>query len=229
MTDRIKPPIVIALDGEIGAGKTTLIKLLASYFNSIGLKTVAVLEPVDDWKEKGILQEFYQEKIRRDLVTYVFQTYTFVTRIEEILQAFDNNPDAQIFILERTVMTDRYVFMENQRDVVEASRVALMQMYEKWWKMWTRLMPFEITHHIYLKPSLEECMTRVNSRAREGEVVKKEAAPDKAKGVGGVSREYQAILRETHEAFLQGMHREKYPNMPETPAFSPKPTGKIKC
>ena len=49
-----------------------------------------------------------------------------------------------------------------------------MEMYDKWWNMWSRLMPFQPDKMVYLKPSLDKCMQRVNSRGREGEVVQEE-------------------------------------------------------
>lgn len=211
-------PIVLAVDGEIGAGKTTLIHKLREFLEERGHKVAVVSEPVDEWKKIGILQSFYQapEEVR-DHVTYEFQTYTFVTRIKEAIRVKEENPDAEIFILERTILTDRHIFMELQRELVGEM---LMKMYDEWWDMWARLMPFKPTHHVYLKPDIEKCMERVQRRHREGEMLvdddrmtdeEREAAHKKAKG--GVSEEYQRMLREAHEAYLEGKHAGRYPNM----------------
>ena len=134
-----------------------------------GHSAVVVKEPVDEWKRVGILQEFYANPKE---VAYDFQTYTFVTRVKETIKQVEAHPDATIFLLERSVLTDRYVFMELQRDLVGEVRMA---MYEEWWNLWQRLMPIMPSKMVYLKPTLGNCMQRVNARAREGEIVDADA------------------------------------------------------
>ena len=63
------------IDGNIGAGKTTLVNLLETHFNAQGIKTKAILEPVDIWRETGALQYFYGDIPGR---AYEFQTFTFI-------------------------------------------------------------------------------------------------------------------------------------------------------
>ena len=81
-----------------------------------GHKAVVVREPVEEWARCGILQEFYDHasSLEPGLVAYDFQTYTFVTRVEEVIKTKEANPDATIFLLERSVLTDRFVFMQLQ-------------------------------------------------------------------------------------------------------------------
>lgn len=213
---------VIIVEGEIGAGKTTLIKQLVAEYARRGLKAAVVPEPVDEWKRVGILQEFYADKPKeyRGLVAYDFQTYTFVTRIMEAQRVVRENSDADVFIMERSVWTDRFVFMELQREMVGPAR---MEMYDKWWAMWVDLVPARLvaakTSIVYLKPSLPSCQSRVGKRARIGEVNASNAdtTDTEASARGGVSAAYQERLRIAHEAFLQGMHQEEFPHMPPRP------------
>ncbi len=223
---------VWVFDGEIGSGKTTLIEVLASSLEKEGFEVVIVPEPVKKWKDVGVLQEFYEVRplSERKYIAYGFQTYTFVTRIMATIEAVKSNPKADIYLLERSVLTDRYVFMELQRELV-GSR--WMSMYEEWWSLWNKLMPILPTHFIYLKPSIGECMNRVFRRAREGEVAvptnsttplmkdNGESAPANSQqddsGCGGVSREYQERLRMAHEAYLQGKHEKEFTEMPVRP------------
>lgn len=216
-----KPRITVAVDGEIGAGKTTLIGHLRKALEAKGKKAVVVPEPVGEWERVGILQAFYADKPPelRGPVTYNFQTYTFLTRIQETQRVVAQHPDADIFLLERSVLTDRYVFMELQRDTVGP---VLMEMYGKWWDMWTQLMPIRPQKIIYLKPTIENCQTRVATRAREGEVAgaggkSADETDREASARGGVSAAYQARLRRAHEAYLQGLHAEEFPGMPPRP------------
>ena len=55
-------PVVIVIDGEIGAGKTTLIKILKEEFeNKYNLNVCSIFEPVDKWRDIGALQMFYED------------------------------------------------------------------------------------------------------------------------------------------------------------------------
>lgn len=209
-------PLKIVVDGAIGAGKSTLIQHLADGIRARGLKCVVVPEPVGAWEDVGILKRFYDagsEPDRRADITYIFQTYTFVTRVKATREAYEQNPDADVFILERSIFTDRYVFMELQREMLGPE---LMKMYEEWWCMWAEAMPFRIDRAVYLKPSISTCQDRVATRAREGEIPGEGEEAD-ADAKGGVSEAYQLRLRKAHEAYLQGMHLGEFPHMPPCP------------
>ena len=219
-------PLVCVIDGAIGAGKTTLIELVRDRLESLGHNAVVVKEPVEEWKRVGILQEFYEHGSSPEpgMVAYDFQTYTFVTRVEETIKTAEAHPEATIFLLERSPWTDRFVFMELQRDLCGPRR---MEMYDRWWNMWMRVMPFAPTKIVYLKPSLQDCMGRVNRRAREGEVKKGEEeqtaqAQEEEDDTGGdgVLGAYQARLIRAHDCFLLGEHASEFPMMPERP-FKP--------
>jgi len=196
-------PLVVAIDGEIGAGKTTLLELLNAELSKRGYRVAIVREPVDKWEQVGILKEYYMAKSDTDKrnLSYIFQTYTYVTRICESRKVVRDNPDATIILLERSVFTDRYVFVERLRNVLGAN---YMKMYEEWYDQLSPLIPICPSKFIYLKPSLDRCMERVARRARTGELC-------------GVSEKYQRDLREVHEAFLQGLHADVFPDMPKRP------------
>jgi len=203
---------VVTFEGEIGAGKTTLLALLVSEFAARNLKAVVIPEPVDEWEKKGILKEFYTSENRKQSI-YIFQTFVFVTRLIATIEIVEKNPDADVFLLERSVLTDRYIFVELLREEIGKDYV---EMYERWWGLWNKIMPIVPERFVYLKPTLETCQARVQTRARVGEIG---AAGERseAEGQSGVSFAYQKRLRRVHEAFLQGLHSEEFPNMPPRP------------
>jgi deoxyadenosine/deoxycytidine kinase len=168
-----RDPVVMVVDGEVGAGKSTLITHLVRGFAARGIKACAVPEPVDVWEDIGILKKFYDPDTSKETRGYL--TYAY--------------------ILERSIFTDRHVFMELQRKMVGPM---LMRMYEDMWSMWSLLMPFKITNAVYLKPSIKQCQRRVVSRARDGE---DDCGTGDEEARGGVSASYQKRLREAHEAW----------------------------
>jgi deoxyadenosine/deoxycytidine kinase len=204
----VSAPVII-VEGEIGAGKTELVKAIAGALSARGLNTCTILEPVDKWKEIGILQLFYGDPRR---YAYSFQTYVYATRIMAIAAAIAANPSADVYILERSPATD-LIFMELQRDLAEPAE---LQMYKTWCEAWRLMLPIDLARAriLYLKTSLGCCMARVAARCREGEVPA--GAPDN-KPAAGVSLEYQARLRRAHEAFFQRLHTNEFPLMPQSP------------
>ena len=182
----------IIVDGVIGAGKTTVISLIEKKINSEGkLKIKAIYEPVKLWSEVGALQYFYED-IKKNC--YEFQTYSYITRIESVIDEIYNTPDADIYILERSIWTDRYIFMELLKDLVGDLR---MNMYYKWWDMWSYIMPMRVDKWVLLDTSLEESLKRINNRNRNGE--------------SAVDKEYQTNLYVKHIEFYDKLKKENKP------------------
>jgi deoxyadenosine/deoxycytidine kinase len=112
-------PIIISIDGNIGAGKSTFLNQLKKQFP----KFHYVDEPVDTWtkfvNEEGesLLEVFYKDRKRW---SYTFQNCAFMTRTRAIVQAIKEwkqkcliDPEEiknNVFITERCVETDFNVF-----------------------------------------------------------------------------------------------------------------------
>lgn len=191
---------VFTIEGEIGAGKTELAKSLAAELRARGKSVCLVLEPVNQWKETGVLQEFYANPTQ---FAYSFQTFVFATRILEIHKGMQAQPDADIYLFERSPISDR-IFMALQ-DVKPIER----EMYEAWCDSWLALHPvdFSSATAIYLRTNIDTCMSRVSTRARDGEI-KSEAQGN------GVTVEYQKRLKLAHEAYFMGLHPGMFRHLP---------------
>ena len=194
----------IVIDGVIGAGKTTLIKLIQEDNNknhnnnnnhihnsNHPLKIKAIFEPVDLWNKTGVLQYFYSDITKN---CYEFQTYTFITRISKVIDEIYDNPDADIYILERSIWTDRYIFVELLKETIGEMR---MKMYNQWCDMWSYIMPMRIDKWVLLDTSLEESLHRIELRKRDGE--------------DGISIEYQTNLYNKHIDFYEKLKADKKP------------------
>lgn len=178
-------PKVIVVEGLIAAGKTSLLKMLKENFEG----SVPIYEPVDEWERSGALEEFYSSLQTENPSPYVymFQTYAFMTRIKRIIEKVKENPDAEIYFLERSVFSDRHLFIEMLKDTGQLTEKN-HQLYLDWWDMWTLVMPVKIDGFIYLNPSADECMRRLKIRSREGETV---------------DLDYQLELKKKHDEFLK--------------------------
>lgn len=178
----------ILIDGNIGAGKTTLVKLLETHLNDKGVKTKAILEPVDIWRSTGALQYFYGDINGR---SYEFQTFTFITRIRSLINNILECPNADIYLLERHIWSDRYIFgalLKEQFGEVEC------KMYDMWWDMWSYISPLNGREWVLLDTSVETSFQRIGIRNREEETT-------------GVSKEYLQKLYEKHWEFYNELEK----------------------
>jgi deoxyadenosine/deoxycytidine kinase len=186
----------IIVDGVIGAGKTTVISLIEKEINNEAhkygkLKVKAIYEPVKLWNDTGVLQYFYKDIPKH---CYEFQTYSFITRIESIIEDLYNNQDADVYILERSIWTDKYIFLELLKDLIGELR---MSMYNKWWDMWSYIIPMRVDKWVLLDTSLEESLRRINTRNRNGESV--------------IDIDYQTNLYIKHIEFYDTLQKENKP------------------
>lgn len=177
-------PMIIVIDGIIGAGKSTYLEVLQQDLTALGLRIALVKEPVEKWKSSGILQRFYNDQKRW---AYHFQAKAFHDRIVENIEMYEkygNNVD--IYILERSCFTDN-LFMDMLYDGKIIDDLEL-QHYKEWWSLWVRIMPYKPDLFIYLKPDIDVCMQRLSSRNRPGEE--------------NIPKAYQEALEARHDQFF---------------------------
>lgn len=198
------------IEGGIAAGKTELTRAVAAELGRRGLRVAAVPEPVDRWAAIGILQMFYDKPVRHG---YGFQTYVFATRVQAIAAAVAAQPDADVFLLERSPATDG-IFMYAQAPLLDPVEMA---MYADWCDAFRLMLPIDLSAAkvLYLKPDLDVCMARLAARSQKGEITDRGEADETS--VGGVSLGYQRRLRQLHDAFLLGIGTETCPGLPPSP------------
>lgn len=177
-------PKVLVVEGNIAAGKSTLTELLRKRLTPFFHKIVVINEPVELWVSTGALTAFYKDIKGK---AYEFQTFVFISRIKAVREAYEKDPDADLYIIERCPYTDYHIFaaMLHKSGGLEDYQ---MVMYDIWWNEWMRLWPFKITHVIHLAPGIEKCQERNRIRNRTGE--------------DAVDTEYQVRLAKQHEIFL---------------------------
>ena len=94
---------VIFIEGNIGAGKTSLLKELGEHF---GDKVCIVEEPVDVWEKSGLLAECYDGTVSRA----TFQHVALATKTAALAEALRETPENQLILAERSPFSDAAVF-----------------------------------------------------------------------------------------------------------------------
>ena len=152
-------PFTVLIEGNIGSGKTTFLKHF-SKFNNIEVIT----EPVEKWtnvKGSNLLQKMYEDPERW---AFLFQTYVQLT----MLQQHTENNDKQIKIMERSLYSARYCFVEN---LFESGRIQKSEytVLVEWFEfLTTRVNEVDLGVDliVYLRTSPEKAMERIQSRSR---------------------------------------------------------------
>jgi deoxyadenosine/deoxycytidine kinase len=172
-TKKLQPrPIIISIEGCIGAGKTTVIEALKTKF---GDDIQFIDEPVKMWQslknEQGndLLQVFYEDNKR---YSYTFQNCALLTRAIMIQKCIDDwlatSPTKnKIFITERSLPTDYNVFAKMLRDDGMMDKME-WDLYKMWYEHIEKTSA-QLTGIIYLVVDYNTCKQRIEKRNRAGE------------------------------------------------------------
>ena len=165
-TTQTPQTIIVSLEGNIGAGKTTLVRYLKSHtFNK---PIVFIEEPVDIWNTvkdnegKTALEHFYENKTK---YSFPFQMMAYISRLSLIKKTIEQNPHAIIF-MERSLQTDKNVFEKMLYDDEHINTIE-HQIYKKWFEEFSEIA--NLTHIIYLSSTPQTSFARVQNRSRTGE------------------------------------------------------------
>jgi deoxyadenosine/deoxycytidine kinase len=172
---------MILLEGNIGAGKTTIGRVLAAS-DAFGF----IEEPTATWRKgfaANMLDLFYQDPSRW---AFTFQIGAFITRAKtwsEVLAMTDHSR----VILERSIFCDRHVFAEN------CYRTGLMslteyQLYQGMWDFLVSNYCVQPDRILYLRTPAEICLQRIRARGRSEE--------------GGIALDYLLQLERLHDEWL---------------------------
>jgi deoxyadenosine/deoxycytidine kinase len=169
----------IAIAGNIGAGKTTLTKLLAKHY-----KWEAQLEDVVD---NPYLDDFYNQMERW---SFNLQVYFLNSRFRQVLQIRESGKD---IIQDRTIYEDAHIFAPN----LHAMGLMTNRDYENY-KALFDLMESLVQGPdmlIYLRSSIPNLVSQIHKRGRDYE--------------NSISIDYLSRLNERYEAWIHGYNKGK--------------------
>ena len=164
----------IAIAGNIGAGKTTLTKLLAKHYR---------WEPqFEDVLENPYLEDFYNKMERW---SFNLQIYFLNSRFRQILEIRESGKDT---IQDRTIYEDAYIFAPN----LHAMGLMTNRDFENYKSLFD-LMESVVEGPdllIYLRSSIPNLVAQIHKRGREYE--------------NTISIDYLSRLNERYEAWAHG-------------------------
>jgi deoxyadenosine/deoxycytidine kinase len=169
------------VEGNIGAGKSTFLRLLKQSFPHIPV----AFEPLVRWdnQESGqsLLAHFYEDPNRW---TYTMEMYTLVCRVREYRCLQQHDP---LTVVERSIFSGHYVFARNGY-LRGAMNPIEWKLYEDWYSFLMSQTCQQPLGFIYLRTDPQISFDRVNKRNRSSE--------------GGIELEYLKQIHDRHEEFL---------------------------
>ncbi|MGY6648788.1 deoxynucleoside kinase [Wenyingzhuangia sp. IMCC45574] len=169
----------IAIAGNIGAGKTTLTKLLAKHY-----KWDAHFESVDD---NPYLDDFYNEMERW---SFNLQVYFLNSRFEQILKIQQSGKD---IIQDRTIYEDAKIFAPNLHAMGLLTNRDFSN-YNKLFELMENLVtPPDLL--IYLRADIKTLVGQIHKRGREYE--------------SSINIDYLSRLNERYEAWMSTYNKGK--------------------
>jgi len=165
-----KSPRIISIEGNIGSGKTTLLAKLKEHYSN-NPKIVFLREPVNEWIKivdsdgKTMLEKFYANQVK---YSFAFQMMAYISRLSIIKKAVETNPSDTIFITERCLYTDKYIFAKMLHDQGKIEDVCY-QIYLNWFEEFASTYP--INSIVWVNAEPEICHERIHIRARPGEEI----------------------------------------------------------
>ena len=189
---------LIMMEGLIGAGKTTFLKNYEKISSKFPNKKIAlILEPIEEWQGNNKYNIDLLDLMYKDIKKYVgiFQIYVLSSHFNNMLSII-NSSDAEIFIMERSIYSSRYVFTEMHRDagnIDDQTMLIIEEQFASIDKMF--IIPDEI---FYMDTTPEVCFERIKKRARPQEK--------------NITIEYLRMIEKQYSKMFE-IIKEKYPQI----------------
>ena len=158
LIEKIKTKKIYALEGNIGAGKTTIMKIIGQYFTSVEF----VEEPVSQWQNLGgmnLLDAFYSDPKRWG---FSFEFFSMLSKIKALLNAA--NSDKPVIVIERSILSNK-VFMDLSHELGKLEEIEYTMLMNTYHFYLQHVYP-QLSGIIYLDTPVDECIKRITKRNR---------------------------------------------------------------
>ncbi len=153
--------MLLMIEGNGGAGKTTLSHLIERELNALIIK-----EPVDRWQQVGntgnLLDLYYNHRERWG---FTMLNYTCFTVMQECLEA---DQSKELYVCDRSIYSGFYCFakMMQEHDYVTPLELYIYQEQFAWLEA---ILPCRPDGFIYLRTTQDCCLERMRARGRPEE------------------------------------------------------------
>ena len=158
LIEKIKTKKIYALEGNIGAGKTTIMKIIGQHFTSVEF----VEEPVSQWQNLGgmnLLDAFYSDPQRWG---FSFEFFSMLSKIKALLNAA--NSDKPVIVIERSILSNK-VFMDLSHKLGKLEEMEYRMLLNTYDFYLQHVYP-QLSGIIYLDTPVDECIKRITKRNR---------------------------------------------------------------
>ena len=157
--------LIVPVEGNIGAGKTTIFEALANYPDTSEWRFIP--EPVPEWMNAygtgiNVLDRFYHDQRREALTIQALVLETQLTHLENALQS-----GAQIIVSDRSLFSAKECFAKLLSEEGKLDRAQWI-LYSRIFERLTRSVP-PMNGIVYIRSSPEVCLSRVKERSRKEE------------------------------------------------------------
>ena len=143
---------IFCIEGNIGAGKSTLIDKVSNLLTKHNIEHKTYKEPIEEWQ--SLLSAFYADKSK------AFELE--MTTLKSHLRMLEDARKQEIAIIERSILSNVNVFGKSlMKYMTEEQKTEYINI--------TSEIPELVDHYIYLDIPVETCLERIKKRGRDGE------------------------------------------------------------
>jgi deoxyadenosine/deoxycytidine kinase len=164
--------ILVSVDGVPGSGKSRRMEAIYHRLEQNDDAFVRLIEePVEDFVKSGLLELYYQDRVRWGLTFQIFAATVRLKKLREAIERYEKEAATKTLVLlsERCLSTDQ-IFLKTLFKRGEVTETEY-RTYQSWCDEWLKV---EITRtielkHVYLKCAIETSMKRIKERGRPAE------------------------------------------------------------
>ena len=159
---KLKSKKIYSIEGNIGAGKTTILNIIGKNFDDVTF----VEEPVSQWQNLGgcnLLEKFYQDPERWG---FSFEFYSMLSKIKCLLKAAES--EKNIVIIERSLLSNK-IFFDISKDMNKLNDLEYGMLINTYNFYMQNIYPM-LNGIIYLNTPVDLCVQRIIQRNRGEEV-----------------------------------------------------------
>jgi len=194
---------IISIEGNIGAGKSTLIQKIQQRAIQENNKHIHIIpESLDIWEQikdgdKSIFQLFYENKSKYG---FAFQILTFLTITYNMMGHLQKMGKKDTIIIERSPISNIMIFGQMLYDdkIIGDAEFSIL-------KYMVNGLMMPVDKIVYLRSTPPECMERVKERNREGEQ--------------DIEIDYLQKIHDKHESWLDTLQHETIETTDEMQRF----------